>query len=83
MTFLDFFSDNEGWVPHCPDFLWRLVALIHSMHLSLKAQACVPILGWSLWCTRKPSGRLKVASRSTDDGNVILINQQTPEAGLH
>ena len=26
---------NEGWVPHCPDFLWRLVALIHSMRLSL------------------------------------------------
>ena len=23
------------WVPHCPDFLWRLVALIHSMRLSL------------------------------------------------
>jgi hypothetical protein len=26
---------NECWVPHCPDFLWRLVALIHSMRLSL------------------------------------------------
>jgi hypothetical protein len=25
---------NEGWVPHCPDFLWRLVALIHIMRLS-------------------------------------------------
>ena len=35
MTFLDFFTVNEGWVPHCPDFLWRLVALIHSMRLSL------------------------------------------------
>jgi hypothetical protein len=26
---------NEGWVPHCPDFLRRLVALIHSLRLSL------------------------------------------------
>ena len=29
------FTGNEGWVPHCPDFLRRLVALIHSMRLSL------------------------------------------------
>ena len=28
-------TGNEGWVPHCPDFLQRLVALIHSMRLSL------------------------------------------------
>ncbi len=28
-------TGNEGWVPHGPDFLWRLVALIHSMRLSL------------------------------------------------
>src|SRR5271156_5908731 len=28
-------TNNEGWVPDCPDFLWRLVALIHSMRLSL------------------------------------------------
>jgi hypothetical protein len=26
---------NRRWVPHCPDFLRRLVALIHSMRLSL------------------------------------------------
>jgi hypothetical protein len=26
---------HKGWVPHCPDFLRRLVALIHSMRLSL------------------------------------------------
>jgi len=26
---------NKYWVPHCPDFLRRLVALIHSMRLSL------------------------------------------------
>jgi hypothetical protein len=26
---------NKWWVPHCPDFLQRLVALIHSMRLSL------------------------------------------------
>jgi hypothetical protein len=26
---------NEGWVPHSPDFLRRLVALIHSICLSL------------------------------------------------
>src|SRR5271154_4940010 len=31
----DCLTGNEGWVPHCPDFLWRLVALIHSMRLSL------------------------------------------------
>jgi hypothetical protein len=30
-----YFTGNEGWVPHCPDFLWRLVALMHSMRLSL------------------------------------------------
>jgi hypothetical protein len=35
VTFLDCFTVNEGWVPHCPDFLWRLAALIHSMRLSL------------------------------------------------
>jgi hypothetical protein len=28
-------TNNKRWVPHCPDFLWRLVALIHSMRLSL------------------------------------------------
>jgi hypothetical protein len=28
-------SSHEGWVPHCPDFLWRHVALIHFMRLSL------------------------------------------------
>jgi hypothetical protein len=28
-------TGNEGWVPHCPDFLRRLMALIHSMRLSL------------------------------------------------
>jgi hypothetical protein len=26
---------NKCWVPHCPDFLRRLVALIHSMRLSI------------------------------------------------
>jgi hypothetical protein len=26
---------NKYWVPHCPYFLRRLVALIHSMRLSL------------------------------------------------
>jgi hypothetical protein len=26
---------NQCWVPHCPDFLRRLVALIHFMRLSL------------------------------------------------
>jgi hypothetical protein len=29
------FTGNEGWVPHGPDFLWRLAALIHPMRLSL------------------------------------------------
>ena len=28
-------TGNKWWVPHCPDFLLRLVALIHSMRLSL------------------------------------------------
>ena len=35
VTFFDCFTVNEGWVPHCPDFLLRLVALIRSMRLSL------------------------------------------------
>ena len=35
LTDLPTFPGNEGWVPHGPDFLWRLVALIHSMRLSL------------------------------------------------
>jgi hypothetical protein len=35
VTFLDCFTVNKGWVPHGPDFLWRLVALIHCMRLSL------------------------------------------------
>jgi hypothetical protein len=28
-------TGNKYWVPPCPDFLWRLVVLIHSMRLSL------------------------------------------------
>jgi hypothetical protein len=28
-------TSEKCWVPHGPDFLWRLVALIHSMRLSL------------------------------------------------
>src|SRR5580693_4129654 len=28
-------TGNKRWVPHCPDFLRSLVALIHSMRLSL------------------------------------------------
>src|SRR5271155_5630051 len=28
-------AGNKGRVPHCPDFLWRLVTLMHSMCLSL------------------------------------------------
>jgi hypothetical protein len=28
-------NGNQCWVPHCPDFLRRLVALIHFMRLSL------------------------------------------------
>src|SRR5271155_742354 len=28
-------TGNKCWVPHCPDFLRRLMALIHSMRLSL------------------------------------------------
>ena len=28
-------TGNNRWVPHCPDFLQRFVALIHSMRLSL------------------------------------------------
>jgi hypothetical protein len=30
---------NEGWVPYGPDLLWRLVALIHFMRLSLMKDA--------------------------------------------
>jgi hypothetical protein len=39
---------NERWVPHCPDFLWRLVALIHSMRLSLMkgARADLSCAAW-------------------------------------
>jgi hypothetical protein len=32
-TFSNAFTN--GWVPHCPDFLWKVVALRHSMRLSL------------------------------------------------
>jgi hypothetical protein len=28
-------TGNKCWVPHCPDFLRRLVALMHFMRLSL------------------------------------------------
>ena len=28
-------TGNKRWVPHCPDFLRRLMALIHPMRLSL------------------------------------------------
>jgi hypothetical protein len=42
---------NEGWVPHCPDFLRRLVALIHSMRLSLMkgAHADLSSTAWFSW----------------------------------
>jgi hypothetical protein len=43
VTFLDCFTVNEGWVPHCPDFLWRLAALIHSQRLSLMKGAHVDL----------------------------------------
>jgi hypothetical protein len=33
--FAHFYLGNKCWVPHGPDFLWRLVALVHSMRLSL------------------------------------------------
>jgi hypothetical protein len=39
---------NEGWVPHCPDFLWILVALIHSMRLFLMKGAH-PDLSSTAW----------------------------------
>jgi hypothetical protein len=40
-----YFTGNESWVPHCPDFLWRLVALIHSMRLSLTKGARADLSG--------------------------------------
>jgi hypothetical protein len=36
---------NKCWVPHFPDFLWRLVALIHSMRLSLTKGAHADLSG--------------------------------------
>jgi hypothetical protein len=36
-------TGNKDWVPHCPDFLWRLVALIHSLRLSLMKGAHVDL----------------------------------------
>src|ERR1700728_4831096 len=35
MTVIPACPAKKGWVPHCPDFLRRLVALIHFMRLSL------------------------------------------------
>jgi hypothetical protein len=39
---------RAGWVTHCPDFLRRLVALIHAMRLSLLkgAQADLSSTAW-------------------------------------
>jgi hypothetical protein len=48
VTFLDCFTINEGWVPHCPDFLRRLVALIDSMRRSLMKGAH-PELSSTAW----------------------------------
>jgi hypothetical protein len=48
VTFLDCCTVNEGWVPHCPDFLWRLAALIDSMRLSLMKGAH-PDLSSTAW----------------------------------
>jgi hypothetical protein len=40
-----YFTGNEGWVPHCPNFLRRLVALIRSMRLSLMKGAHADLSG--------------------------------------
>jgi hypothetical protein len=34
-SFGNLYPDHKRWVPHCPDFLRRLVALTHFMRLSL------------------------------------------------
>jgi hypothetical protein len=36
---------KKWWVPHCPDFLRRVVALIHSMRLSLMKGAHADLSG--------------------------------------
>jgi hypothetical protein len=35
----------KSWVPHCPDFLRRLVALIHCIRLSLMKGAHADLSG--------------------------------------
>jgi hypothetical protein len=45
VSFAVFGVPYDRWVPHCPDFLWRLVALIDSMRLSLMKGAHADLSG--------------------------------------
>jgi hypothetical protein len=49
---------NESWAPHCPDFLCRPVALIHSMRLSLRkgAPASLSSTAWQEIVVKPGSG---------------------------
>jgi hypothetical protein len=68
---------NKGWVPPCPDFLRRFVALIHSMRLSLMkgAHADLSSTAWQeiggqavLWL-EWDNGSRSATSRSPRPGN--------------
>jgi hypothetical protein len=69
---------KKGWVPHCPDFLRRVVALIHSMRLSLMKGAHADLSG-TAWqeIGVKPcfglSGQTKVSIR-------VSSNHAMPQA---
>src|SRR6201996_3831312 len=67
---------NERWVPICPDFLWRLVALIHSMRLSLMKGAHADLSGtaWKKIGAKPFFGLSGITSRPTQ----TLYNPSNP-----
>jgi hypothetical protein len=62
------FNDNKGWVPHCPDFLWWLVALIHSMRLTLMkgAHADLSCTAWQEIGVKPSFGLSGITQHSRD-----------------
>jgi hypothetical protein len=90
-------TNNKRWVPHGPDFLWRLVALIHSMRLSLMKGAhadfsCAawqeigssPVFGleWDTQHSTTPQSPSCVI-RSEGEGPAVLSTSSRPNGAPH
>src|SRR5271163_529117 len=73
-------TGNKRWVPHCPDFLWRLVALIHPMRLSLMkgAHADLSSTAWQEIGVKPYFGLSGIPRHSTSGGRWTEPAQRGP-----